>query len=233
MTRLRTDERGFALTELLVALIIGTIVLLGAHTLSTAVMHAQTRISDRSEAVARGRVTMEQISQQLRSQVCLGPGLPAISYGDSNQITFYADMANTTFVPQKRDLTFASGAITQRDYNGTVATSGTIPYTFTATPSRTRVIADKLVLQTDKNGATIPFFTYFTFDAGNPVRPAQKLNVPLSAADAARVVQISVNFGALASRGGSSASLAGEPFTANIFVRTADPTDPDHSPLCI
>jgi len=57
--------------------------------------------------------------------------------------------------------------------------------------------------------------------------------VPLSAADAARVVQIRVSFSALPSRGGSSASTAGEPFSANVYIRTADPTDPDHSPLCI
>lgn len=227
MSRAR-EEHGFTLMELLVSMTIGVGVLLVAFTFSTAVMHAQTRISDRSEAIARGRTAMEQIVQQLRSQVCLGPGLPAISYGDANHITFYADLANTTFIPQKRDIQFSGGAVTQNDYNGAVATSGTIPFTFSATASRTRVIVDKLVNQTN-----VPFFTYYSFDGGNPVRPANQLAVPLSAADAARVVQIKVSFGALASRGGSSAGLDGEPFTANVFVRTADPTDPDHSPLCI
>ena len=79
----------------------------------------------------------------------------------------------------------------------------------------------------------MPFFTYYSFDGGNPIRPANQLAVPLSATDAARVVQIRVSFAALPSRGGSSASSPGEPFTANVYVRTADPTDPDHSPLCI
>lgn len=233
MRRVREDQRGFTLVELLMSLTIGMGVLLAAYTLSTAVLHAQTRISDRSEAVARGRNALEQISQQLRSQVCLGPGQPALSYADSTHVTFYADLASTTFIPQKRDLLFSGGAIVQRDYAGSVATSGTDPYTFGSTPVRTRTIVDRLVLLRDRAGVDIPFFTYYSFDGGDPVRPANLLTVPLSATDLAKVVLIRVSFGALASRGGSSVSLSPEPFTANVFVRTADPTDPDHSPLCI
>jgi hypothetical protein len=43
-------------------------------------------------------------------------------------------------------------------------------------------------------------------------------------------VQITVNFQALPSR--LNSVYPGEPFTADVFVRTADPTDPEHSPLC-
>ena len=225
------DERGFTLVELLLATVIGVGVLLTAYTLSDAVLHAQTRISDRSEAIARGRTAMEQITQQLRSEVCLGPGYPAIVYGDSNEVTFYADLADTTFIPQKRDLTFANGTLTERDYNG-AASAGNPPFTFSATPARTRVILDKMKLQ-QSGGANVPFFSYYSFNNANPVRPANLLAVPLSASDAAKVVEITINFLAMPSRGGSSASYPGEPYTANVFVRTADPTDPDHSPLCI
>jgi hypothetical protein len=208
-------------------------VLLTAFTLSDALLHAQTRISDRSESIARGRTAMEQVTQQLRSEVCLGPGAGAIAYGDDNQITFYADLANTTFTPQKRDLLFSSGAgtLTQRDYAGTPAT-GSPPFTFSSTPVRTRVISDYLTLQT-QGGTPVPLFTYYSFDGSTPARPTNQLSVPLSTADAARVVLIRVSFAALPSRGGSSASTAGEPFTSKVYVRTADPTDPDHSPLCI
>ena len=228
--RLR-DERGFTLIELLMSTAIGVGVLLTAFTLSTALLHAQTKISDRSEAIARGRTTMEQLVQQLRSQVCLGSGYAAISYGDASHIIFYADLANTTFTPQKRDIQFANGAVTEKDYSGTPST-GLPPFTFSATPVRTRVINDNLVLQ-KSGGVDVPFFTYYGFDAGSPIRPNNQLAVPLSASDAAKVVQIRVSFAAKPSRGGSSASSTGEPYTANVYVRTADPTDPDHSPLCI
>jgi hypothetical protein len=72
---------------------------------------------------------------------------------------------------------------------------------------------------------------YYPFDGINTIRPARLLASQLIAADAQRVVQVTVAFQALPSRGGSGTT--GEPFTANVFVRTADPTDPDHSPLCI
>ena len=226
--RLR-DERGFTLVELLVSTSVGVGLLFAAFTLSSAFSHAQTRVSDRSESIARGRTAMEQIVQQLRSQVCLGPGYPAITYGDNSHMTFYADLANRTFVPQRRDLQFANGALTENDYTGT-ATGGQPPFSFSAAPSRTRVILDRLQLQRS-GGVDVPFFRYYSFDGNNPIRPSRLLATPLSANDAQRVVQITVSYQALPSRGGSG-TLA-EPFTANVYVRTADPTDPDHSPLCI
>ena len=223
------DQRGFTLVELLVATTVGVGVLLTAGTLATAFMHAQLRISDRTEEVARGRTGMEQIVQQLRSQVCLGPGYPAITYGDDHEVTFYADLANTTFVPQQRDLTFANGAIVERDYTGT-ATGGQPPFSFAGTPSRTRTILNRIQLQTS-GGVAVPFFRYYEFDANSPIRPDRLLSTPLNANDAQRVVQMTISFQALASRGGSSNTA--EPYTATVYVRTADPTDPDHSPLCI
>lgn len=229
LRRLR-DERGFTVVELLVSSTIGVGVLLTAFTLSTSFQHGQTRVSDRSEAIARGRTAMEQITQQLRSQVCLGPGYPSITYGSDSQVTFYADLANTTFVPQRRDLSFVSGTLTERGYTGT-ASAGPPPFTFASTPSRTRVIADKLQLTT-KAGVNVPFFRYYMFDGNDPIRPSKLLATPLSASDAARVVQITVSYAARPSRLGASASSA-EAFTANVYIRTADPTDPDHSPLCI
>lgn len=225
MRRRLRDRRGFTVVELLVATTIGVGVLLAAFTLSSALLHAQTRISDRSESIARGRTAMEQIVQQLRSQVCLGPGYPAITYGDDNHITFYADLANRTFVPQRRDLQLSGGALTELDYDGT-ATGAQPPFSFSSTPSRRRVILDRIQLQSG-----VPFFRYYMFDGRDPIRPSRLLATPLSASDAQRVVQVTVSFAALPSRGGSG--TIAEPFTANVYVRTADPTDPDHSPLCI
>jgi prepilin-type N-terminal cleavage/methylation domain-containing protein len=227
--RLLHDRGGFTLVEMLVSTTVGVALLLAAFTLSSAFSHAQTRISDRSESIARGRTAMEQIVQQLRSQVCLGPGYPAITYGDDSHMTFYADLANRAFVPQRRDLQFASGALVENDYNGT-ATGGQPPFSFSSTPSRRRTILDKLQLQT-AGAVTVPFFRYYSFDGNDPIRPSRLLATPLNANDAQRVVQVTVAFQALPSRGGSG--TIGEPFTANVYVRTADPTDPDHSPLCI
>ena len=115
--RLR-DERGFTLVELLVSTSIGVAVLLATFAIFDSALLAQNRVDDRTDSIARGRTGMEQIVQQLRSQVCLGPSLPAIEYGDDDEMRFYADLANTTFVPERRVLTFAGGALTERDYTG-------------------------------------------------------------------------------------------------------------------
>jgi type II secretory pathway pseudopilin PulG len=228
LRRIAREEHGFTLVELLVSGVIGVLVLLVAGTLSTAFLHAQTRVSDRSEAIARGRTAMEQIVQEIRSQVCLGPGYPAVTYAGDNQITFYADLANTTFVPEQRDLTFASGALTEKAYAGTTTGLSQPPYRFATTPSRTRVVLDGMQLQ-----GTTPFFRYYSFDGNDPVRPANLLRTPLSDADRARIVQISISYAALPSRGGGLSGQIAEPFNANVYIRTADPSDPEHSPLCI
>jgi len=230
---LARDERGFTLMELLVATTVGVGVLLVAFSLSESFLHAQTRVSDRSDSIARGRTAMEQVVQQLRSQVCLGPGFPAITYGDGSRVTFYADLSNDTFVPERRDLTYANGSLTERVYPGTTngdPDPGEAPFLFASTPSRTRVVLDHMQLQREA-GADVPFFRYYMFDGSDPIRPSRLLPTPLSAGDAARVVQVTISYAALPSRGGSGTTP--EPFTANVYVRTADPTDPDHSPLCI
>jgi prepilin-type N-terminal cleavage/methylation domain-containing protein len=226
--RLR-DQRGFTLVELLVSTSIGVAVLLATFAIFDSALLAQNRVDDRTDSIARGRTGMEQIVQQLRSQVCLGPSLPAIEYGDNDEVRFYADLANTTFVPERRVLTFAGGALTERDYSGS-ATGASPPFTFSAAPARTRVILDRLTLASP-GGTTIPFFTYYSFDGSTPPQPTNELPVPLSNADRALVVQIRVSFMALPSR--ASSSSTGEPFTTDVFVRTADPSDPEHSPLCI
>ena len=222
--RLR-DERGFTLVELLVSTSIGVAVLLATFAIFDSALLAQNRVDDRTDSIARGRTGMEQIVQQLRSQVCLGPSLPALEYGDDDEVRFYADLANTTFVPERRVLTFAGGALTQNDYSGR-ATGRSPPYAFSAAPVRTRVILDRLTL-----AGTTPFFTYYSFDGRTPPQPTNQLPVPLSDADRALVVQIRVSFMALPAR--ASSSSTGEPFMTEVFVRTADPSDPEHSPLCI
>jgi prepilin-type N-terminal cleavage/methylation domain-containing protein len=247
MSRLR-DERGFTLIELLVASTIGIFVLFGALTILETSQRAQATVSDRSEAIARGRTAMEQLVQQLRSQVCIGAGSPAIVYGDGSRVTFYADLTNVytgtpsanDFVPAKRDLIYANGSITEYLYPGTPITNSgnggrrgersSMPYTFATTPSRTRVVIDRIALRREA-GADVPLFKYYAFDESDPIRPSRLLATPLSATDRDNVVQVTINLQSLPSRLGSR--HPGEPFTADVFVRTADPTDPEHSPLCL
>jgi len=224
-------ERGFTLIEMLVALLIGSIVFGAAMSIFEAGQRSSTRVQDRAESVQRGRTVMEQLTQRIRSQVCLGPGYPAMTAGSSTGMTFYMDIGDENFQPQQMRLTYDpsnGGQITETTWNmtktGLPTGSG---WQVAASPSRVRVLADHLAL----NGAT-PFFQFYSFTASDPIAPTNLLAVPLSAADLARVVQVVLTFRPTPMRGDQNAFVS-PLFQNQVYVRTADPTDPIHSPLCV
>lgn len=102
------DERGFALTELLVAMTVGLIVLLAAFLLLDRAHSASREISDRQDAVQRGRQATEYLTRQIRSQVCLGNTTEPITHGSADQVTFYADLSDGR----------SGGYVREQRYNG-------------------------------------------------------------------------------------------------------------------
>jgi prepilin-type N-terminal cleavage/methylation domain-containing protein len=77
MTRVR-DESGFSLVELVVALAIGTVVLLAAFMLVDASTPLAQRTNDRVDAFQRGRLALDIVGAELRSQVCMPGAIPPI-----------------------------------------------------------------------------------------------------------------------------------------------------------
>ncbi|MFY9488599.1 MAG: hypothetical protein WAP35_07900 [Solirubrobacterales bacterium] len=105
--RLR-DERGFSLLELQVAELIGGFVITAAISMMIIAVNSSSRVTDRVNAAATGRVGMEQIQQQLRSQTCLFPGeyringsaaaagpAPAIIHADDTRLVYFGDLGAT------------------------------------------------------------------------------------------------------------------------------------------
>lgn len=226
--RLRA-QGGFTLIEMLMALLIGSIVLGAAMYIFQAGQRSSTRVQDRAESVQRGRVVMEQLTQRIRSQVCLGPGYPAMTAGNATGMTFYMDIGNEDFQPQQMRLTYDpsnGGQVTETTWNMTATGSGS-GWQVAASPSRVRVLATNLAL----NGAT-PFFQFYSFTATDPIAPTNQLPVPLSSSDLARVVQVVLTFRPTPMRGDQNAFVS-PLFQNQVYVRTADPTDPIHSPLCV
>jgi prepilin-type N-terminal cleavage/methylation domain-containing protein len=107
MTRLR-DERGFTLVEMLAVMLVGGIVLAGVAGLMQTVMRQSTGIVARTDASQRGRLVMDRMTSQLRSQVCLDLGFesakPAVESATRNSVTFYTDLSDGTKPAVRRQL---------------------------------------------------------------------------------------------------------------------------------
>jgi len=237
--RLRSED-GFTLTELLTAILISTVVLLASLTLLDRSQGATTRVQDRVDANQKGRVAMELITQRLRSQTCLGTGLPALLDARSDQVTFYTEMRDfsnspgTGFRPELRRIAFAStGAIDESVWAS--QTSASAPFfTFAgypATPTRSLALARNV-----QRAGTTAYLRYFAFVGNDPATPSQELtpaaNSSLSADDRARVVRIMVTFDSRPTRTVQSTDVDST-FESEVYVRTSDPTDPEHSPQCL
>jgi Tfp pilus assembly protein PilW len=86
-----SDSRGFTLAELVVAMALGMIVLLAAFTVIDRAFTTNKAVSDREDALQRGRIALEQMTRQIRSMTCAGaphgrfrhttPALPGIRVG--------------------------------------------------------------------------------------------------------------------------------------------------------
>lgn len=251
-TRL-ASESGFSLVELLVTVALGMIVLLATGSLLEASGRASGGVQDRVDAVQRGRTAMESITQRLRSQVCLASNLPAIARGEANEMWFYTDLGDhstTAFLPEARKLRYVAGAAGQNgsiveDVYDTVQIRTTPDLTrdatFAQTPSRTRtIIADvELAEDTDDRDADgnrteiRPLFDYYRFLGVDPATPNDRLAAPISTADAARVVRVAVGFDSRPTISPRTRTQLDTRTETDVFVRTADPTDPDNSPSCL
>src|SRR3546814_17531974 len=69
LTRLRTEEAGFSLTELLTAKVIGSIVLWSLMTLMTTGLHKSLEVGDRAEAAQNGRAAIDRMTRSEERRV--------------------------------------------------------------------------------------------------------------------------------------------------------------------
>lgn len=225
----RKHEAGFALTELLVAMSVGLVVLLAAFLLLDRAQSASSEISDRQDAVQRGRQAMENLTRQIRSQVCLGNTTEPITYGSPNQVTFYADLTDGSKNVERRNIIYDPTAKTIREevFPGI----GDYPdLTFAATPTESRVILSKVTLVSDP---ATPFLRYYAYDPGGAPGALRALATPLSATDAPLVVMVKMAFVVLPDRALPARERDATTFYNDVYVRLANPTVPTEGPRCL
>jgi hypothetical protein len=234
LDRARREQTGMTLVELIVGLSIGLVVTFASLAVLGQATKASHEVADRQEAVQRGRLAMELITRQLRSQVCLGEGAEPITYGDADTVTFYADLSDGSQNVARRTLTFvppagdAPGRIVEDVRFGV----GEFPdLTFPATPDSSKVLvsgAERAVA----GGQPAPVFSYYAFQPGSPTGDLQQLPVPLSADDASRTIMVHIAFMTLPDRE-RPRDLDAITLQDNIYVRIADPTRPLEGPRCL
>jgi type II secretory pathway pseudopilin PulG len=232
LARLRSDESGFTLPELLTAMSIGIVVILAAFMLLDRAVSTSSELADRQDSSQRGRVAMEIISRSLRSQVCLGDGQP-ITAGSDTSITFTANLSATPDSADLRVIRYVPAE--KRIYEDTYVGTGTFPdLTFPTSPTRTREVAQPV--QQIVDGTTPrPIFRYYRYVATSTTGALQQLATPLSTADAPDVVLIKVGFSALPQRKVARTTdvVDGTDFETDVDVRLADPSRPAEGPRCL
>jgi prepilin-type N-terminal cleavage/methylation domain-containing protein len=223
-----SDERGFSLPELLMAMFVGMVVLMAAFMLLDRTISASGQVADRTEALQRGRLSMDLITRQLRSQVCVGVTPPIVS-GTDDSVSFYADLSDGTQPIKQRTLTFDSTTDTITE--SVVTGAGTYPaLTFTSAAVTAPLLTK--VRQILDGATPRAVFRYYGYTVGGAVGALQQLAAPLSATDLKRVALIKVGFRAFAVRtilnDADSAVLEDD-----VYVRVAVPTDIQDGPECI
>jgi type II secretory pathway component PulJ len=231
------DQRGFTLVELLVSCMLGMIVLLAIFGLVDTTNRTSSRITQRVDASQRGRTAMEQMTQALRSVVCVkepaatAPGV--IQSGDNQQITVYAQLQKAPAgqaspsapVTERREYRYdaAADTLTETVWAG----AGALPdLTFPSTATRRRSVLTNVA---EPPGGRV--FTYYAYKADGTIDPTP-LATPLSVADLARVVRVRVSFVSRPSDGGTVRAVQA-PFQNFISMRLpVDPSAPGDGPTC-
>jgi prepilin-type N-terminal cleavage/methylation domain-containing protein len=224
MTRVR-DESGFTLVELLVAMTIGVVVLFASFMLVDASTPLAQKTQDRVDAAQRGRLAMEIIGAELRSQVCMPGAVPPImpTVSDADDVWFYGNNQDQDSLPQKHHIYLQGTTLREDTWQGTGSITNVV---FPAIPTQSRTLLDPVALVPG-----VQLFRFYGFDANLPASVNQQITVPVSVADSRRVVQVNVSFVARPTKA-TSATPRDSTFQQAVFFRTADPTDPVKGAKC-
>lgn len=204
-----TDDRGFTLVELMVSIAAFMVVLSTIFAMVQVSTHNQARVASRVATNQRARPVMTHVLNMLHS-ACVSPGVaPVLAGSSSTSMTFISRSgAAVSPTPNKYITGLTSGNLVESVYP---VTGGAPPsWTFSTTASSTRtLLAGVNQGSIGDPPVTVPIFRYFAY-AGGQLSPTP-LPTPLSTADAARTVHVTVAFAAAPGEG--SVPDPGSPIT--------------------
>ncbi len=171
LRRIRTDESGFTLTELLVVLLCSIVVALALFAFQDLTLRQTTRVFAKVDATQRARAAMGLIETRLRSS-CVSENVTPIQPYDAskptlgstdNQIAFVSKFGSAASLTPElhvinwtQDAGKPTGSLIDRTYP---VTGGTAPnWTFSSTASASRVLLDHAA-----RVGTTPIFRYYKY----------------------------------------------------------------------
>jgi prepilin-type N-terminal cleavage/methylation domain-containing protein len=253
-----SDERGFTIPELLITLLIASAITMAAFGLVDTVMHRTGETAARVESVQSARGAMDDMTRELRSQVCVTRSDPSLMTtprsvyaATATSITFFADTADESWrtgvttmpVSTLRTLAYDGGSkLTETivpGINDTVNVGAvTFGYSGAATATKNRVLLTQIKPQTTKVGSTVtvtPIFRYYAFDTTKspptPTLPLDPGTGSLNETQLQSIAKISLNFQV----NPPNLKVTGGGWTVlqdDVFVRTADPNTAAPKPTC-
>lgn len=236
MRRRLRCQSGFTMVEVLVVMFSAGVVLSAAATAVDVVLHQSTGTVSRTEATQRGRLVLDQMTRQLRSQVCIDVGTPteriSLAAASRNSVQFYVDFSDGSKQPTKRQLTYdpTSATIVQQVWPASSAL-GVTPTTFSATPQTTTLLDN--VIPYNDGGAT-PFFSYYGYQpAGNPRLDTLQLDPgsgTLTVPELEDTARIAIAMEVLPAR--APDQTISTRLEDSVHLRTSDPNQNSPDPKC-
>lgn len=170
LASLRSDEGGFSLIELLVAMVLATVVVGALITILIVSLHQTARVVTRTQATQLGRTTMTRLVDELHS-ACFGKGVTPIQAGSNAYTLWFLSGVGTEAVPSKvleHKVFYNSSEHTLTD-EAWASTGGTWPtYSFPEHPesttpaSKTRIGEHILSVKTTSGGKP-EIFQYYAY----------------------------------------------------------------------
>jgi prepilin-type N-terminal cleavage/methylation domain-containing protein len=231
-----TDERGMSLVEMMIAMVIAMVISLASFALIDFSMRRAGEVAGRVDADQRGRVAMDTITRQLRSQVCQQTGTPPMVGGtatnptDANDASFFVDLSNGSSPavnPQLHTLSYQGAPnyrIVESDWTPTVPGSAKVDPKYTGSPTTRVLLSDVLPI------GTTPVFSYYDA-AGN------QLTGTLSGTTLGQVARIDIAFRAAPSGTTKVTPVNPDPrgsidMQDRVTVRIVDPNADTPHPQC-
>lgn len=232
--RLRNQD-GFTLMEVITAMTVGLVLLGSTLTLLESSVKLNTGVVAKTDAMQRGRLAMDTITQQLRSQVCFDMNTSAIVEGsDEHQVVFYSDFTEADDAPVKRTIRITgSGIVSDRYEPPAPLPAEFTPDDYGDVPDASNMVLENAALLADPDtGEPVGFLRYYAYEENNGLLTAtDELEPPLDDAEAARAARVEITY--VSQPTGASDGKKNVTLSDQVMARHSDPNLAVPDPRCV